>query len=448
MERPDTQFADGPEGKVAFQVFGDGPDDLLFVPPWLWNIDAMWEQPLIERYLETLASFSRVIVFDKRGTGVSDPVPVSAIPADGSASLPTLEQWTDDLRVVMDAAGSERAAVVGNVEGAQMAILFAATYPQRTSALVVFNGAACYRRHADYPAGIRDEQLAPAATNLFDPDGQVGVWGLPSLAGDQRFRAWLARFGRLSVPPSMGVQMFRHGSRWDVRAALASIQVPTLVLHHKDNGYLRVEHAHYLAEHIQDAQLVELDGPDAVFFASCQDESLTEIAAFIGHRDTMVFDRVLATVLFTDVVESTELAASLGDRAWRTRLDAHDRIAAQQVERHRGKLIKTTGDGVLATFDGPARAIRCARALTAELAAVDLVVRSGLHTGEVDLRGDDIGGLAVNLAARVAGIAGPGETLVSSTVKDLVIGSGIEFLDRGTRALKGIPGRWRLHSVV
>jgi class 3 adenylate cyclase len=440
--QPETLFAAAPEGQVAYQVFGEGPLDVLFVPPWLWNIEIMWEEPRIERFMARLGSFSRVIVFDKRGTGVSDPVPLGV--------LPTLEQWTDDIPVVLDAAGSNRAAIIASDEGVQMALVFAAAHPERSTALVSIDGAACYLRRDDYPAGLPVELVDAAVNVMTGPErGDWTALRTPSLMEDQQYRRWFARFMRLSVSPSSMARMFRNGMDWDVRAVLSAIRVPTLILHHAENRYMRIAHARYLADHIRDARLAELPGADDGFWAGDQDVILDEIQAFLtGNRGSPEHDRVLATVLFTDIVASTERAAKLGDRRWHEVLDAHDRFATEQVTRYRGRLIKTTGDGVLATFDGPARAIRCTTAIAEAVRRLGIEVRSGLHTGEVELRGQDVGGMAVNLAARVMAEARPNEILVSSTVKDLVIGSGIEFDDRGSHALKGVPGEWRLYAVV
>lgn len=440
MEVPETQFAHGPEGEVAYQVCGNGPIDLLFVTPWIWNIEIMWEEPRIERFMRRLASFSRVIVFDKRGSGVSDPVPLGA--------LPTLEQWTDDIRIVLDTAGSERAAIVGCAEGAQMAMIFAAGHPERTSALVVVNGAACYLRHDDYAIGLPPELIDDAVEAVTGPHSDLVEMQIPTLREDHQFRRWWDRFLRLSVSPTSRTRIFRNGMEWDLRAVLPAIRVPTLVLHRAETKYVRADAGRYIANHVEDAQFVELPGSDHAFFAGDQDALVGEIQAFLtGVRGVAEHDRVLATVLFTDIVASTERAAELGDQQWHETLDAHDRLAAEQVTRYQGRLIKMTGDGVLATFDGPARAIRCARAISNEVRRVGIEIRSGLHTGEVELRGEDIGGIAVNLASRVMAEAGPGEVLVSSTVKDLVIGSGIEFTERGSRALKGVPGEWRLFAA-
>jgi class 3 adenylate cyclase len=431
-------FAEGPEGLVAYQVWGTGSFDLLFVTPWLWNIDVMWEQPRIERYLRRLGTFSRVIAFDKRGTGVSDPVPLGA--------LPTLEQWADDIRVVLDAVRSSKAAIVGTMEGVQMAVLFAGVHPERTRALVVLDGAACYLRRQDYPIGMPEHLVDASAEAVSGPESTLTMWA-PSLAADQSLRAWWPRFLRLCASPTVSDRMYRHGTQWDVRPALSAISAPTLVVHHVGNRYMRASNGQYMAEHIRDARYVELAGADCLFFAGDQDAALGEMEAFLtGTRSAPEHDRVLATVLFTDVVSSTHRATELGDTRWHDLLDMHDRMVSDEVSRFRGRVIKNTGDGILATFDGPARAIRCAANIGEAVRALGIEIRSGLHAGEVELRGDDIGGIAVHTAARVMGEAGPGEILVSSTVKDLVVGSGIEFIDRGAHELRGLEGEWPLFA--
>jgi class 3 adenylate cyclase len=438
--QPETLFAEGPEGQVAYQVWGGGELDVLFVPSWLWNIDMMWEQPRIERYLRKLGTFSRVITFDKRGTGVSDPVPLGA--------LPTLEQWVDDIRVVLDATESSKVALLGNLEGVQMALLFAGLHPERTRALVAFDGTACYLRREDYPIGIPEHVHHRSAETIFEGSAAnlLALWA-PSLAADQSAHAWWSRYLRSAASPTGSERMFRHGTQWDVRPALSAISAPTLVLHHADNRWIRADNGQYIAENISGAKYVELPGADGLFFAGDQDASLGEIEAFLtGTRSAPEHDRVLATVMFTDVVSSTQRVSELGDARWRDLLDTHDGIAADEVTGFRGRVIKNTGDGILATFDGPARAIRCAASIGESVRSLGIDIRAGLHAGEVELRGDDIGGIAVHTAARVMGEAGPGEILVSSTVKDLVVGSGIEFIDRGDHELRGLDGPRRLFA--
>jgi class 3 adenylate cyclase len=438
--QPETLFAQGPEGQIAYQVFGEGSLDLLFLPPWSWSIDLMWDEPRVERFMRRLATFSRVIVFDKRGMGSSDPIPLDA--------LPTLEEWSDDMRVVLDAVGVERAAIVADADSTSMAIVFAATHPERTSGFVLVDGAARFLRDDDYPAGVPERFIDRTVDEVIGSlDGWIRAYG-PSIVDDQRSRGWMARFRNLSMSPTIRPRMFRTGLYWDVRAVLPTISVPTLVIHHTGNQFIRVGHSRYIAEHIRDAKLVELPGADTFFYLGDQEALLDEIQTFLtGSRAEPEFDRVLATVLFTDIVSSTERAAQLGDRRWHDVLDSHDRLATEQIEAHRGRLIKTTGDGILATFDGPARAIRAAGSIATGVRTFGIDIRAGLHTGEVELRGEDVGGIAVHLASRVMNEAGPGELIVSSTVKDLVIGSGIEFDDRGTHALKGVPGVWNLYAV-
>jgi len=400
----------------------------------------MWDEPRIERFMRRLATFSRVIVFDKRGMGSSDPIPLAAVP--------TLEEWTDDVRVVLEAVGVERAAIVGDADSGNMAMVFAATHPERTSSLVLIDSAAAYIRRDDYPAGVPERFIdATVEAVMGSADGWIVAYA-PSMAGDERFRRWMVRFRHLTMPPSIGPRMFRQGLYWDIRAILPTIRVPTLVVYHAENRFIRAGHSRYLADHIHDSKLVELPGEDTSFYVGDQDALLDEIQTFLtGTRAEPEFDRVLATVLFTDIVASTERAAQLGDRRWHDVLDSHDRIAGELIDSHRGRLIKTTGDGVLATFDGPARAIRCARSFTDAVRPFEIEIRAGLHTGEVELRGEDVGGIAVNLAARVMSAAGAGETVVSSTVKDLVIGSELQFDDRGAQTLKGVPGDWHLWAA-
>lgn len=441
--QPETKYAITNGRHIAYQVVGEGPFDLVFVPNWVTNIDVMWDLPPCARYLRRLASFSRLILFDKRGSGVSDPVSL--------AEPPSLEQWMDDIRVVLDAAGSSRAALLGDTDGGQMALLFTATYPERTSALVLVNASARVARGDDYRIGLPRKLLDQILENLSRTWGTGDILDLsgPELAKDPGLKAAFGRYQRLAMPPGTVQATYGGILESDVRSVLPAIRVPTLVIHREGNLMLRPDHGRYLAEKIDGARYVELPGSDFFpWYAGDFDSVLDEVQEFLtGSRAEPEADRVLATVLFTDLVSSTERAAELGDRRWRGILDEHDRISRTHIERFRGRMIKTTGDGVLATFDGPARAIRCARAIGDEVRGLGVEVRSGLHTGEVEIRGEDVGGIAVNLAARVMTEAGPGEVIVSSTVKDLVVGSGIEFDDRGTHELKGVPGEWRLYFV-
>ncbi|MGB3561902.1 MAG: adenylate/guanylate cyclase domain-containing protein [Thermoanaerobaculia bacterium] len=445
-EQPETQYARSDEGwYVAYQVFGEGPLDILFIPNWMSNLDVMWEEPSLARYLDRLASFGRVICFDKRGSGVSDPVPLAA--------LPTVDQWMDDARVVLDAVGSERAAIIGDGEGGLMAMVFAATYPERLSALVLVNAFARWMRDDDYPVGM------PAATveklnRLYEQ-----YWGVsadmlqltaPSVADDPRFRKWFVRYQRLSMPRGAASTMYRWVTQVDVRKVLPSIRVPSLIVHRTENRHHRIGFGRFLAEQIAEARYVELPGSDSYpFHAGEFGLVLDEIQEFLtGVREAPAPDRILATVLFTDIVASTERAAEMGDERWLDLRQAHHRLVRDYLERFRGREIETAGDGFLATFDGPTRAVTCAAAIGEAVRSLGVELRVGLHTGEVELRGDEIGGMAVNIAARVTAAADEGGVLVTQTVKDLIVGSGIELTARGSHELKGVPGEWPLFEVT
>ena len=444
-KQPETTYAKGEDGYVAYQLFGGGPLDIVFNPAWATNVDVMWEEPSLARYLDRLASFGRVICFDKRGSGVSDPVPLNA--------LPSLEQWMDDTRVVMDAAGSERAALIGDTEGGPMVMLFAATYPDRVQSLVLINSFAHMIRDDDYPIGLPQEVIPRMLA------GYESTWGrpefvdtlAPSVAGDDRFRSWFARYMRLSMGRGQSTTMYGQGVlRFDVRAILPSIRVPTLVVQRADALWHRAAYGRYLAEHIPGAKYVELPGADTVpFHAGNFDPILDEVQEFLtGARAMPVADRVLATVMFTDIVGSTERAADVGDERWLDLRDRHNRLVRRSFERFRGQEVTTTGDGFLAMFDGPGRAVSCATEIAEAVQGLGIDIRVGLHTGEVELRDSDLGGIGVHIAQRVMAAASPGRILVSRTVKDLVVGSGIEFEDRGARELKGVPGEWALYEVV
>jgi class 3 adenylate cyclase len=443
MQYPETRYARGKDGNVAYQVVGDGPRDLVFIMHWVSNIDAMWDEPSLARFLRRLATFSRLLCFDKRGTGVSDTIPLAA--------LPTFEQWSDDVRTVMQAAGSKRAALLGHGDaGGQMAMLFAATYPEQASALILVNSCARRLRDVDYPWGLPAERVAlalEAAETQWGTGGHLDVVA-PSAAQDESFRRWFARYQRLTMGPRAARAIFTAEFESDLRSVLPAIRVPTLVLHRAGDRYIRVGLGRYLAAHIPGAKFVELAGEDHLFYVGDTEAILSEIEEFLtGARSVPEIDRVLATVLFTDIVGSTERVATLGDHAWRTLLDAHHEILRRELERYRGREIEFMGDGLLATFDGPARAIRCACAITDAVRRLGLEIRAGLHTGEIELTGSGVRGIAVHIGARVAAEAGPGEVLVSSTVKDLVAGSGIRFADRGLRVLKGVPDEWRLFAA-
>jgi class 3 adenylate cyclase len=436
---PETRYVDVGGAQVAYQVMGDGPIDLVGAMGLGGNIDQVWDVGPTAALNRSLASISRYILFDRRGTGVPDPT--------GRDTPPTWEAWTEDLRAVLDAVGSRRAAVQTTQENGPMGILFAAMQPERVSHLVLINTTARFLKDDDYPFGA-----SPA-----DLDALISVveqsWGtpefvramMPSRADDEEFIRLFARELRTSVLPRRAAAYFDYTTRHlDVREALPLIQAPTLVIHSRNHPFIPVEHGRYLADHIPGAKLVELSSSDAMPFGQLFDE----IAEFLtGERPTAAIDRILTTVLFTDIVGSTARAASLGDQRWHSLLDAHDRSVREQLRRFRGNEINTTGDGFVGSFDGPARAIRCAHAITEATHNLGLDVRIGVHTGECEIRGDDLGGLAVHIAARVAATADADEVLVSSTVKDLVAGSGITFEDRGEHDLKGVPGAWRLYAA-
>ncbi len=440
---PETRYARSPEGCVAYQVFGQGPLDLIFIPSWVSNLDVMWEEPALAHFLRRLALFSRVICFDKRGGGVSDTVSLDA--------LPTLEQWSDDVRTVMQAAESRQAALLGLGAGGQMAMLFAASHPDLASALILVNSSARRLRAVDYPWGLPAERLPERLERI------EALWGTggnldyiaPGAAGDARFRSWYARFERLSMGPRAAHAIVAAGWESDLRSVLPAIRVPTLIMHRTGDRYFRVEQGRYLAERIKGSTYVELAGEDHLFYMGETDAMLAELQQFLtGMRSMPEIDRVLATVLFTDIVGSTERAAALGDRAWRELLMTHREIVHRELDRYRGREIKFLGDGLLATFDGPARAIHCAAALVEVMHGLGMEIRTGLHTGEIQFSCGDIEGIAVHIGARVMGQAQPGDVIVSSTVKDLVAGSGIQFQDRGLHVLKGVPGKWRLFAAT
>jgi pimeloyl-ACP methyl ester carboxylesterase len=439
---PETKYAKSNGLNIAYQVIGDGPLDLVFVMGWVSHLDYFWEEPSFARFLRRLASFSRLIAFDKRGTGLSDRVSIK--------ELPTLEERMDDVRAVMDAAGSQRAALMGISEGAPLCALFAASYPERTSALVIIGGYARRIWDNDYPWGIKPEQRRAFLDEIKkDWGGPVGLAErAPSMAHDERFRRWWATYLRMGASPGAVLALTEMNSQIDVRQVLPAIRVPTLILHRTGDLTLGVEQGRYMAEKVPGAKFVELPGDDHLPFVGDQDALIDEVEEFLtGVRPAHEPDRVLATVMFTDIVGSTERVRILGDRAWRDLLESHDAIVRKHLERYRGREVTTTGDGFLATFDGPARAIRCACGIAGDLRAIGIEIRAGVHTGECEVRGEDIRGIAIHIAARVAELANPGEVLASGTVRDLVAGSGIEFQDRGAHPLKGISDEWRLFAI-
>ena len=438
----ETRYARSGDLWIAYQVVGDGPIDLVWAPGYLSHLEQNWWWPSYADLLERLASFSRLILFDRRGTGLSDRI----------LSLGSFEEMLDDIRAVLDAARSERAALFGGAEGGPMCALFAATHPERTSALIL--GASYPRRTVapDFPWGLDAERqaqiLSAYETRWGTPD--FGVRQLaPSLAGDERFRRWHAQACRFAGTPASALAWFLITMQIDIRDVLPAIRVPTLVLHRTDDRVVPVEAGRYLAEHIPNAKLVELPGSDHYPFSGDYLPFADEVEEFLtGERRHRELDRVLATVLFTDIVGSTERAVELGDRRWKELLADHHRVVRATLDQHRGREVRSTGDGVLATFDGPARAIRCAEAIRDAVRAIGLEIRAGLHTGEIELAGSGIEGVAVHIGARIADLAGNGEILVSSTVKDLVVGSGLEFEGRGAHELRGVPGEWSVFAVA
>ena len=438
-----THYARSGDVHIAYQVVGQGPFDLVYIPGWVSHVELAWDEPTQARFLERLASFSRLIVFDKRGTGLSDRVP--------NDKLPTLEVRMDDLTVVMDAVGSKRAALFGFSEGGSLAALFAAMHPERTRALVLAHTFASRIWSSDYPWAPTPEAREKECEfverewgNLMD----IAHYS-PSKAGDLEFAMREAAHMRRSASPGAAVALLRMNTQIDIRSILPTIRVPTLVMHRTGDLDVNVAEGRYIAERIPGAQFIELPGDDHMPWIGDQGRFLDEIQEFLtGIRPAPEYERVLSTVLFTDIVGSTEVAARLGDRDWRDLLGRHHTIARAAIARFRGREINTAGDGFIATFDGPARAVRCAGAMRDSLQPLGIEIRAGVHTGEIELDGDDVGGIAVHICARVAALAAAGETLVSSTVKDLVSGSGLAFTDRGACALKGVPGEWRLFAAA
>jgi len=438
MTPPETRYARSGDVRIAYQVVGNGSFDLVFVPGFVSNIDLFWETPEWAQFFSRLAGFSRLILFDKRGTGLSDR----------DVGIATLEERMDDLRAVMDAAGSERAGLFGMSEGGPMSLLFAATYPQRAQALVLYGSFAWHTQFSS------DEELGKEIERIDR------LWGtgryflgryLPRGMSEEAACRLFARIERQSASPSAVKAIRRMLREIDVRHVLPTIRVPTLVLHRVGDKAAPVEAGRYLAGNIPDARYLELPGDNhnPLYEPEITDRIVGEVEEFLtGSRSEAEVDRVLATVMFTDIVDSTKRAAELGDRQWRALLERHDEMVRQQLTRFRGQEVKNLGDGFMATFGGPARAVRCAAAISEAVRPLGIAVRSGLHTGEIELKRDDIAGIAVHIAARVAAEAEAGETVVSSTVRDLVAGSGLRFEDRGTHTLKGLPEEVRLYRVL
>ena len=440
MNTPPVQYADSSGVEIAYQVLGDGPRDLVWVAGAITHLDVLWEHPGYRHFCEELASFSRLILFDKRGMGLSERTRIG-----------TLEERMDDVRAVMDAAGSERAALIGVSEGGPMSMLFAATYPERTQALLLIGAEVKEEKTDDWPWG-------EATTEEFESwMASVGErWGkgliaplyFPDDPDVEGLKRWFGKLQTAAMTPRDAVAFMRVGHDIDVRDVVPTVRVPTLIVHRVDDPVCHVENARYLAANIPGARYVELPGSLHIPWAGGGDEILAEVREFLtGVREAPEPNRVLATVLFTDIVGSSERATELGDRRWRELLEAHHAAVRRELERFRGREVDTAGDGFLASFDGPARAIRSARAAVDAVRGIGLDIRAGVHTGECEVIGEKLAGIAVHIGARVAGQARPGEVLVSSTVRDLVAGSGLEFEDRGQTALKGIPGEWRLFAL-
>jgi pimeloyl-ACP methyl ester carboxylesterase len=437
---PKTHYARSGDVNIAYQVLGAGPRDLVMVFGYVSNIEVIWEEPMLARFLTRLASCARLIVFDKRGTGLSDR----------DTDMLSLEVRMDDVRAVMDAVGSERAVLFGVSEGGPMCMLFAATYPERCTGVVMAGSYARRAWAADHPWGLSNEQfLAWIEVIRRDWGGPVGIeQRAPSMAADPAYREWWARWVRLGASPRAAEMIVNMLRDIDVRHILPTIRVPTLILHATKEATVDIRDARYMAERISGAKLVELPGADHLPWLANADAAFEEIAEFLtGVRPMAEPDRVLATVLFTDIVGSTQKAATVGDRRWHDLLDGHNSVVRLAIARSRGHEIGTQGDGFLATFDGPARGVQCARAIIDSTRSLGIEVRCGLHTGECERIGDDVGGIAVHIGARIAALAEANEILVSSTVKDLVAGSGLLFSDLGTKTLKGVPGAWNVFRV-
>jgi pimeloyl-ACP methyl ester carboxylesterase len=431
---PPVQFAKSGDVRIAYQVVGDGPVDLVSVGGPASHLDMMWDEPLFARGLERLASFSRLILHDRRGTGLSDP----------ASGPPTLEQQMDDMLAVIDAVGAERPAVYGQSEGGQLCALFAATHPERTSALVLFG---CSPRGSAVMTPAVQQTFLDAIENQWGQAALLPVYA-PSMQDDERFKRWWIRYERAAFTPAMARRVGELLLETDITDVLPAIRVPTLVMHRRDDTLIPLELGQEFAHAIPGAKFVVLEGTDQFSFSQDAEAAHREVEEFLtgAHREPET-ERMLATILFTDIVRSTELASELRDRRWHDLVEAHDALVRRELERFRGREVKTLGDGFLALFDGPARGIRCAQRIVSAASELGVRVRAGLHTGECELVDDDVRGMAVNIGARVGALADDGEVLVSGTVKDLVVGSEIAFEDRGEHSLKGVPGEWRLYAV-
>ena len=439
---PETAYARSGKANIAYQVAGDGPLDLVYVPGWVSNVELAWEEPALARFLGRLASFSRLIMFDKRGTGLSDRVP--------DEQLPTLEQRMDDLCAVLDAVDSKRAALFGVSEGGNLSMLFAATYPERTTALVTFG---CFAKRVwsrEYPWAPTPEAREREYEHVEREWGRLMDLSnyTPSQMHDTDFVRRMTTYFRRSASPSAAVALLRMNTQIDVRGILPAIRVPVLVLHRTDDQDVNIDEGRYIAQRIPGARFVELQGDAHIPWVGDQDSVLDEVQEFLtGTRPAHDVDRVLATVLFTDIVNSTDLLARIGDKAWIELRDRHHALVRRELASFRGREVNTAGDGFFATFDGPARAVRCALRIQRAARDLGILVRAGVHTGEVEFGRRDVSGIAVHIGARVCALADGQQTLVTSTTKDLVSGSGLRFEDRGVHVLKGIPGEWSLFSA-
>jgi class 3 adenylate cyclase len=444
VDSAQTRYAKTADGlHIAYQVIGSGPVDMIYVPPHVSHVEMGWEWPAVARTYRALASFSRLLLFDKRGTGMSDRV--------SDDRLPDLDTRMDDVRAVMDAAGSERAVIVGVSDGAPMSMIFAATYPERTLALVVIGGFARARWATDYPWGVPSDEVEQQLRD-FEQWGSIELGRefaegtAPTEAANPEFVDWFTMLLRRAASPGAAIALWRMTFTIDVRPALTTIRVPTLVVFRSDEGF--APDGRFIAANIPGAVTVELPGADHMPWSGDSERIVREVDAFVSSvKEEVALDRVLATVLFTDIVKSTELAATLGDHQWSQLLGEHHRLVRSLLARYRGREIDTAGDGFLATFDGPARAIRCACAIARSVRDLGLEVRAGIHTGECEFQDGMLRGIAVHTGARIAALAAPGDVVVSRTVKDLVVGSGIAFTDGGEHELRGVPGRWRLFRV-
>jgi class 3 adenylate cyclase len=436
MEPVVTRYAKSGDVNIAYQLFGEGPRNIVLAPGFVSHVEHIWDHPAPARFLRRLAAMGKVVIFDKRGTGMSDRV----------GGVPHLDQRMDDIRAVMDAVGFKRANLIGISEGGAMCQLFAATHPARVDAMVLIGTYVSYRESV--LSGDRLDHFLRLIDSHWGEGMSVETFA-PSMAGDKAFRQWWAKYERLSASPGAVTALTHMNCEIDIRAILPTIAVPTLLLHRTGDSRVNVEAARYMERNIPNAKLIEYPGRDHLAFVGDIDVELDDIEEFItGARPLAAVERLLATVMFTDIVDSTRQAAALGDRQWAAKRLAHDQLVRNAIERQRGKIIKGLGDGFLATFDGPARAVHAGQAAALAAREAGLPIRVGLHTGEIALEGDDIAGLAVATAARVASIAGAGEVVVSSTVRDLVAGSGLRFTDRGSHALKGLDEPLRLFQAV